>query len=249
MTKTGKTLTIVNLVLALVFASWAIALYSNAVPWHTPPATDGQRVQGLVEQLKDDITRMSKARDAADVRWADATISVQGLENERPKNLQMYADRIRAAKRGDVAAIQPPVQALEFQGEAVKPTGAPIQFDGTQALTFDGYTKAIQEKIKQIAEVQDEIKKTVEETRELTRQIDGVEPPAGGDRVTAEHKGLRRRLYELQKQSDDLRLEQEYLRSPLTNIALETSLLKKRQAALSARLTELKNAGTAVGRK
>lgn len=249
MTKTGKTLTIVNLVLALVFASWAVALYANAVPWHTPPAVDGQRVQGLVEQLKEDVTRLTKARDAADGRWTDATLHVQALENERPKNLQLYANRVRAARRGDVSAIQPPVQALEFDGEAIKPTGAPIQFDGTQALTFDGYTKAIQEKIRQIADVQEQIKKTVEETRELTRQIDGVEPPMGGERVTAEQKGLRRRLYELEKQADDLRLEQEYLRSPLTNTALEASLLKKRQAALSARLSELKGAGTAIGRK
>ena len=45
-----------------------------------------------------------------------------------------------------------------------------------------------------------------------------------------------------------LRLEQEYLRSPLTNFTIETQLLRKRQAALRARLGELEKA-TALGRK
>ena len=79
--------------------------------------------------------------------------------------------------------------------------------------------------------------------------LHGFDPPGGAERVTAEQKGLRRRLYELQKQASDLRLEQEYLRSPLTTATLDTALLMKRQAALNARLDELKNAVTAIGRK
>jgi hypothetical protein len=44
-------------------------------------------------------------------------------------------------------------------------------------------------------------------------------------------------------------LEQEYLRSPLTSATLDTAQLKKRQAALTARLNELKGAVTALGTK
>lgn len=249
MTKTGKYLTYANLILALVFLSWAIGLYANAVPWHTPPAGDGVRVQGQVDQLKEQIGAATRSRDAADNRWADATLELQALEKQRPQLQNLYANRIKAARRGNVQGIEPPVQNLEFQGENVKPTGAPVQFDGAPALTFDGYAKAIQDKIKEIADTHDEINKVVEEKAALTRQIDGFDPPGGAERVTADQKGLRRRLYELQKQADDLRLEQEYLRSPLTTATLETSLLMKRQAALNARLNELKNAGTAVGRK
>jgi hypothetical protein len=249
MTTTGKVLTIVNLVLALVFASWAIGLYVNAVPWHTPPATDGMRVQGLVAQLKDQVTSAGRASNAGINRWADSTLAVQALESERPKLQQIYAERIKSARRGNVAGINPPVQALEFQGEHVKRTGAPVQFDGEQALTFDSYAKAIQDKIKEINDAEDEVKKIVEDTKVLTLQIDGFDPPGGVERTTAEQKGLRRRLFELEKQADALRLEQEYLRSPLTNFTLETALLKKRQAALSTRLNELKGAGTAVGKR
>jgi regulator of replication initiation timing len=249
MTQTGRVLTYVNLVLALVFTSWAIGLYVNAVPWHTPPASDGVRVQGLVEQLKDQITSATAARNAADNRWADATLEVQALEKQRPELQQLYANRMKAARRGNVAGVDPPVQTLEFAGENLKPTGAPIQFDGAPALTFDGYAKAIQDKIKEITDTEEELKKIVDDTKALTLQIDGFDPPGGTERITAEQKGLRRRLYEIQKQADELRLEQEYLRSPLTNATLDTALLKKRQAALSARLTELKSAVTAVGRK
>jgi hypothetical protein len=249
MTKTGKILTYANLILALVFLSWAIALYANAVPWNTPPAGDGARVQGQVDQLKEKIAAANRARDAANYRWADATAEQQALEKQRPQLQALYANRIKAARRGNVPGIEPPVQALEFQGEHVKSTGAPVQFDGAAALTFDGYAKAIQDKIKEIADTHDEINKVVEEKAALTRQIDGFDPPGGAERVTAEQKGLRRRLYELQKQASDLRLEQEYLRSPLTTATLDTALLMKRQAALNARLDELKNAGTVIGRK
>src|SRR5262245_46399082 len=185
MTKTGRILTYVNLVLALVFASWAIALYANAVPWHTPPATDGIRVQGMVEQLKDQITAATAARSAADNRWADMTLELQALENKRPELQQLYASRINAARRRHVAGIAPPVQMLEFVGENVKPTGAPAQFDGAAALTFDGYAKAIQDKIKEISDTEDELKKTIDETKALTQQIDGFDPPGGAERVTA----------------------------------------------------------------
>jgi len=249
MTQTGRVLTYVNLVLALVFTSWAIALYVNAVPWYTPPATDGIRVQGLVEQLKDQITASTAARNAADNRWADATLEVQALEKQRPELERLYVNRMKAARRGNVAGVQPPVQALEFQGENVKPSGAPIQFDGAPALTFDAYAKATQDKIKEIADTEDELKKTIDDTKALTVQIDGFDPPGGAERVTAEQKGLRRQLYEIQKQAEDLRLEQEYLRSPLTSATLDTAQLKKRQAALTARLNELKGAVTALGTK
>ena len=250
MTQTGKILTYVNLVLALVFAAWAVGLYLNEVPWHTPPATEGLRVQGLVDQLKEQQAAALKARDAADARWAEATLEVQALENQRPKFQQLYVNRIKAARRGNVPGIDPAVQALEFdEQQNLKPTGAPVQFDNVPALTFDAYAKAIQAKIQEITDTENEIRKTIDETKAITLQIDGFDPPGGGERKTADEKGLRRRLYEIQKQVDDLRLEEEYLRSPLTNYTLQNALLKKRQTALTARLNELKGGGTAIGRK
>jgi hypothetical protein len=249
MTKTGKILTYANLVLALVFASWAIGLYANAVPWKTPTSDGGVPVQGLIEQLKDQITSATAARTAADNRWADATNDVKALEKQRPQFQTLYANRMKAARRGGVAGIDPPVQNVEFQGDDVKTNGAPVQFDGSPALSFDAYAKAVQDKIKEIADTQDEIKKITDETKALTLQIDGFDPPGGAERTTAEQKGLRRRLFELQKQADDLRLEMDYLRSPLTTATLDTALLKQRQAALTARLNELKGAVTAAAVK
>ncbi len=239
MTTLGKTLVFINLVLAIVFASWAIGLFTNTVPWHTPATGDGPKIQGLVEELKGVIGELTKARDAADIRWANATLELQETEKRRPQLQQLHANRITSARRGNVPGIDPPVQQIEFQGEYIKPTGAPFQVDGANALPFDGYAKSVQDKIREIADAEEQVKKLIEETRVLTIQIDGFDPPGGAERTTADQKGLRRRLLETQKQADDLRLEQEYLRSPLTNYLLDNNLLKKRQAALKARLQEL----------
>src|SRR5438105_1203718 len=207
MTTFGKTLTLLNVVLALVFVAWGIGLYTNQVPWVAPPAVDGVKVQGLVDELKAQVDQLRAARDAADVRWADATLTVQALERERPTNLRVYADRLRSARQGGVPGIDPPVQGLEFPGGtlAVKRTGPPYQIDGQPALSQAGYQKAIQDRLQEITDAEAAVKQLVEETKALTLQIDGTGPAqAGGERVRAEEKGLRRRLYEQAELADKL---------------------------------------------
>ena len=59
MTKLGKWLVLINVALSLVFLAWAVGLYSNHINWATPPSDGGQRVQGMVDELKDQITRLA----------------------------------------------------------------------------------------------------------------------------------------------------------------------------------------------
>ena len=83
----------------------------------------------------------------------------------------------------------------------------------------------------------------------LTKQINGF-PPVNKDAPKLDEKGLRVQIRERQELVHGLQLEEQYLRSPLTHYTLENAVLKKRQAALAARLEELKRpAATAVGRK
>jgi hypothetical protein len=253
MTKLGKWLVLINVALSLMFLAWAVGLYSNHINWATPPSDSGQRVQGMVDELKEQITRLVAARDSADNRWFDATGRVLALEMERPARQKYYADLTRSVRQGDLAAINPPVQQLEFDratGRVVlKPTGRPpVEIDGQPALSMAGYRAAIHDKTAQISAAQQQVTALVGETEKLTRQVTGFIPPGDGERVTAEQKGLRMVLAEQEKLAHDLRLEQDYLRSPLTNYAIQTDLLRKRQAALAARLDELK-ATTAVGRR
>src|SRR5437660_12509342 len=114
MTKLGKWLVLINLTLSLVFLAWAVGLYTNQVNWNTPPADGGQRVQGMVDELKAEITQLAAARDSAEERWHSGTALVRALENERPARRQYYATLLRSVTQGDVAQIKPPVQQLEI---------------------------------------------------------------------------------------------------------------------------------------
>src|SRR2546423_15555973 len=108
MTKLGKWLVVINVTLSLMFLAWAVGLYTNHINWATPPSDGGQRVQGMVEELKAEVTRLVAARDAADQRWYDSTARVVALETERPARQAYYADLMRSARRGGMAALKPP---------------------------------------------------------------------------------------------------------------------------------------------
>jgi hypothetical protein len=252
MTKIGKWLVFINVSLSLVFLAWAIGLYTNQVNWNTPPSDGGQRVQGMVDELKAEITQLQAARDSAEERWHTGSVLVRALENERPQRNALYASALRSVQQGDVAQIRPPVRQVQ-----IAPNGAvdlrianwpPYQIDGQPALSLTGYRAALQERHAQIDDTHKQVTAVIGETERLTRQINGIDPPGGGERVTAEQKGLRLVLAKEQDVASHLRLEQEFLRSPITNFMIDTQLLQKRKAALTGRLGELGKT-TALGRK
>src|SRR6476620_5188116 len=155
MTKLGKWLVFLNLVLSLVFVAWAVGLVTNQIPWHTPPAGEGIRVQGLVATLQDDIKRLTAARAAADDRWVAAYADLQNEETRLPYNERYYVDMLRSVREGGVPGINPPVQRLEFgpKNVLVIPLPArrsgrpPIQIEGQNALPVAGYHKAIRDTV------------------------------------------------------------------------------------------------------
>jgi len=243
MTKLGKWLVFINLTLSLIFLAWAVGIYTNQVHWNTPPSEGGQRVQGLIEELNGEIKQLVDARTSADERWHTAGVLVRALEDERPRRNAFYATALRSVRQGDVPQIQPPVRQL-----VVAPNGAvdvrianwpPFQIDGQPALSVAGYNNALKERAAQIDDTHKQVTAIIGETEKLTRQINGVDPPGGGERVTAEQKGLRVVLATEQDVAARLRLEQEYLRSPITNFMIDNQLLQKRFTALKARLGEM----------
>jgi hypothetical protein len=243
MTKLGKWLVFINLTLSLIFLAWAIGIYTNQVHWNAPPSDGGQRVQGLIEELNGEIKQLLDARKSAEERWHSGGDLVRALENERPRRNAFYATALRSVRQGDVPQLQPPVRHLQ-----VAPNGAvdlriaswpPYQIDGQPALSVAGYNNALKERAAQIDDAHKQVTAIIGETEKLTRQINGVDPPGGGERLTAEQKGLRVVLATEQEVAQKLRLEQEYLRSPITNFMIDTELLQKRFAALKARLGEV----------
>jgi hypothetical protein len=250
MTQTAKYLVLVNLVLSVVFVAWAVGLLTNEVPWHTPPAGDGPKVEGLIAELQGQIKQLDTARKQADVDWGDAYVQVQATEKQRTDAQNYYTALLNSVRFGNVADIKPPVQQLAFSGPNVDITKRngrpPITIGDADALSLAGYHEKIQQTIKEIDAAQAAIKKLIAETEALTKQINGV-PPGDPNAPTLAEKGLRVQIREQQDLVHSLELEQQYLRSPLTYFLLQRDQLRQRQAALLARLDELKATATVRG--
>jgi peptidoglycan hydrolase CwlO-like protein len=123
-----------------------------------------------------------------------------------------------------------------------------IATTGETALSIAGYHQKIQQTLDEIQKAQAEIARLMAETKALTEQVKGV-PPANATAPTPAEKGLRVQVQEQQDLVKSLQLEQQYLRSPLTYFTLQRDQLRQRQAALAARLEELKGAPAAVGKR
>jgi hypothetical protein len=250
MTQTGKTLVIVNLVLSLVFVAWAIGLVTNQTPWPTLDAGDGPKIEGMVAKLQTEIKRLTDARNSADVRWGDAYVELQNVEKLRADAQVFQAALLRSVRTGDAVVrsgnrdvkIDPPVQQLEFGPTGLlllQPNGRPaVKIGDRDALSLAGYDTLIQQTLVGIEKAEADERRLLAETDALTKQINGVPVPPGRDATLAE-KGLRVQIRERQERIHNLRLEQEYLRSPLTYYTLQREQLRQRQAALAARLGEL----------
>ncbi len=244
LTRLGQRLVLANLVLSVLFVAWAVGLATNQIPWNTPK---GAPVPGLVEELTREITRLGAARDAADARTAVASTELQRLEAQRPVNQTFYANMLRSARQGDVASINPPVQQLQLQGSDViaKASGRAVEINGQPALSRAGYEKAIQDTLQEIQKAQAEVTRLVAETQKLTVLVNGTKPR--DQAVTAEEKGLRVLLAEQEELAKALRLEQQYILSPITYYTLQTEQLRQRQTALASRLAEIRSAAAALG--
>jgi hypothetical protein len=249
MTQTAKTLVFVNLVLSIVFLAWAVGLFTNEVPWHSPPPGDGPKVEGMIAQLQARIKELTDARDPADQRWGMTYKTVQDTEIHRADAQKYYAALLGSIRTGDVPEIKPPVQELAFNGPALdikKLNGRPpVTINGENALSIAGYHARIQQTIKDYQTAQATIDQLGRETKALTEQINGVTPGIPRAPTLAE-KGLRVQIREQQDLVHGLQLEEQYLRSPLTYYTLQREQLRQRQAALANRLGELKPAVTAA---
>jgi hypothetical protein len=250
MTQTAKYLVFANLILAVVFMAWGVGLYTNQVPWATPPAGEGPKVEGLVSQLQSQIKTLGESAGNADVNWGQTYVEVQGVENRRATAQKYYADLLRSVRTGDVADIKPPVQQLAFSGPTLdisKRNGRPpVAVNGENALSVAGYHAKIQQTLKDIQGAQTEIAALIVEAERLTKQINGVTPMP--ERATLADKGLRVQIREQQEIVHNLRLEEQFLRSPLTYYTVQREQLRQRQSSLSSRLGELGTAATTAAK-
>lgn len=233
MTRLGKVLVFLNLTLALVFAAWALAVYTQRVDWLDRKKDQAdERSWGRIAVLKDDIARVNGSGDRpgprglAELRWLSALAEVRAAEAQRLANQQWYAAQLADLENGQAD----PVKRVVYQkGEVVVQKGLPLLevVKDQGGAPLKAHTELVAEQAKlntalaqeqaQIAALAEEARKQTEAVLELFKQIE--------------------RTTQARQASEE---EQRYLEQILYNVQVEAELLQARQVELEARLTELK---------
>lgn len=246
-TALGKTLVIVNLILSLVFASWAMGVFTNRIDWPGggAPTVPGERALGEIGKRKaeiDEYTLPAKGNRAGLAlgnwrAWTDALTTLETVE--RPRARAWFTAKLKGLEDG-----QGPITALVYGSDGRLQIGA----DGKPILGPDGQPlrsratarQAIAATDAQIKEQTDQANRDLKAAEELTIQINGIRE---GNLV--KQKGLRDLLAEEELARRNALAEIEYVRPFRFNRQAEGELLQKRQASLGQRLEELKKVSTA----
>lgn len=244
MTRVAKLLVFVNLFLSLLFATWALAVYSNRIDWGRKPAS-ADRAAGELSRRLEEIDRLgggSKegARQRAEVRWQRARKILQDRDVERARNQAWYADQLLALETGTDTRgrpVTPPVQNLVYEQGQVRfdpatgfPQLQPVADKAGQPLAsrrhLEQEYQATQGQIKQVMKA---LEGLVQQERQLTAVVTG----------DGQQKGLRGRLAQEQAETEKALGEQDYLKPLLYNRQVEAQLLQQRQQALQERLNQV----------
>jgi hypothetical protein len=243
MTKFGKILVFANLALSLVFATWALALFTQRVDWlDKKKDANDDRTWGRIAKAKDEIDRWhgpgGKAgpRPLAEGRWQSALAEVRGSEKLRESNQGWYRDKLATLESGQDLNRKPvaePVKRLSYvKGEMQLEKGLPkletvMDRGGQQALKARMALLQEQNDLNgQIAKEQEEIRKLAERAAALTDEM----------------RDLFVRIERAAEARQGSVVEQRHLEQLLYNVQVEAELLLDRQAELETRLNELKAA-------
>lgn len=240
MTKFGKILVFANLTLSLIFATWAVAVFTQRVDFSEKKkdASD-ERSWGRVAKLKDELTQWNGDGKAGRRPWAEARFlsglrDLRGEEKRRKDYQDWYADQLAALVDGNAKGkpVADPVKRVSVVGGVVEmeKTGLPklltINDKGGQPLKpRNGLTQQQADLDMQIKKVQDEIVALRKQADKLTGEIEG------------KFRDLERAAQARQGSVE----EQRYLERALYNVQVEGELLLDRQQELEARLRELKS--------
>jgi hypothetical protein len=240
-TSLGKILVFANLILSILFATWALGLYTNRLDWPGggAPVIPGGKALGEVGTRKAEIADREKATSLALNNWILGNATLNAMEfTQRPTAQKWYADKLKLLEDG-----QAPVGALVYgkdgklqlqDGAAIPgPDGQPLRarapvqqlIAATEAETQQLNTQALND---------------LKEAEELTAQINGVRE---GNEIKL--KGLRDLLAEEELANTRGKSEIEYTRPFRYNRQIEAALIQERQAALAARMDELKKVSAA----
>jgi hypothetical protein len=226
MTRTAKILIYLNLALSLAFAFWAMSWYYNHVDW-----TDAKT--GEFSRRAERIKEFEAARNRADARFQSALAAVAQEEQRIPELEAWYKAELESLRAGTQAPRDPVFAGGELQVDAKGlPRMGPVQNAAKKEIaglgSLEKLNKIYAQRHEAIQAVGQEIDKLLAQESALSFEI--------GDGKAA---GLRAELAAQQSEVRKSQSEQEFLEPLLYNRLVELQILKKRHAALEARLKEL----------
>jgi hypothetical protein len=246
MTAFGKLLVFVQFILSMVFASWAVMLYSQRIEWAPGKTLLGDPIpesKGRVGELGDEIRGIvgdakdkESPRDKAELRWQTAYAGLDDATKSREKYQAWYLDQISLIKKGEDMAgrrQESPVRHLVYNPDGtLKPDPKdrqPVQSFGNALKSIDDYYKENAILQKDIEQAQDQLNKTVEEAAIITKEIVGSDTDYG----------LRRKLRDEEEIYRNSHEEYRHLKKAFDDLTVALEVAKSRNAQMERRKQEL----------
>jgi hypothetical protein len=272
MTLFGKILVILNLVLSLFLATWALGVYTQRIDWHSKGGGP-DKIQGEIPKQRDRIDQLWRTLQTAEARWKTANAVAWVPQKQRGPLAKWYAAQLATLETGNNPVktivykdgrLQPPLDRPSLQAKLEKlvkaqPEGSPIPQEKLEDLirpelvdakdrsgqplhTLEYYRHELELTDNSIAAETKRFTKATEEDADLTLKLGGN--LASGGKI----KGLRQRLQEEKVKQERVEAEQKFLSPLLVNSEVEAELLNNRHEQLLERVKELQSLGVAERR-
>ncbi len=244
MTRFGKLLIFLNLMLSITFAGWAAGVYSQRIDW--APARSlftGELIEdrpGRVKELNDQVKGLAALRDLGEVRWQNATLLMVHEQQHRSSYQEWYAQELTTLRTGadaDGKQVPFPVRELTHDPRTGDIDRAPIKdkekaflVNGEPLKSLEHYEEQYKELVKKIKGLQEEYAKRVKKAEEQSEDINGK----AGERF-----GLRTEVLNLQQYLRNANDELAYLQPLYDSTTAELNTMMKRYLALKERKKKL----------
>lgn len=241
MTNFGKALVYLNLVLSVMMAAGALALWTNRIDFTSTKGKEGQ-ADGLLASRQAQITDLKSPianLGTAEASWLGAHNYLIAQEATRVEDQKWYDAEMDHLRTG--AKETDPARTIDFDKglPRLDAKGRPKMVaakdrSGNPLRSRTRYDADIDAKLKEISVVLMKYDALVKEDTELTQRMLGP-------------KGLQQRLIDERVKRDNVLKEQDLVKPLLVNTVVDSELILKRTKALEARIKELKSVGVATG--
>jgi hypothetical protein len=239
MTRFGKILVMLTVVFSFLFLGLSAAVYLNSPNWGWDPKHArkefGQPIPSELDKRKPIITQLGQVKSRAVVAWNDGSKKLADIERAIPIYQYRYAEEL-ARIRASADAINPKALVeLPPKDMWKDPRTGKLVFEfGETSNSYLKYLGQLKTLLGEIQAKRTEVEAAIKEEQKVTEELNGK--MEGGK--------LEKGLYALMGLEEEVRRRAEEELEDLKPIYYEEQLhsqsLLRRQAALNARIEELK---------